>query len=87
MTLTCFRDKERIAGADGFVDSARQQHSYKIRSQTKAKSRDQASSAAEDKSRVFTVVDLAAIKQRDQREHDKRLKVIEVSRRHPEHNV
>ena len=40
-----------------------------------------ASSAGEDKSRVFTVVDLAAIKQRDQKEHEKRLKVIEVKSR------
>ena len=68
-----------MCGAEGFVDSTRNQHSYRVRSQGKSKSKDGPAQSGDKK--MFTVVDLAAIKGRDQKEHDKRLKVIEVGYR------
>ena len=69
------RDKERMVGPDGFVDSRRLQHPYKVHKDKKEQKR----KATSSKSQSFTVVDLAAIKDRDQKDYDKRLKVIEVS--------
>ena len=70
-----------MCGAEGFVDSSRQQHSYRVRHQAKvsaAKTRDSQEGGIVDRSKVFTVVDLAAIKSRDQKEHDKKIRLIEV---------
>ena len=68
-----------MCGAEGFVDSSRQQHSYRVRNQAKGKARDSQEGSIVDKSKVFTVVDLAAIKARDQKEHEKKIRLIEVS--------
>ena len=63
-----------MAGPEGFVDSKRLQHPYKVHKEKKEQKRRSQSS----KSQNFTVVDLAAIKEKDQKDYDKRLKVIEV---------
>ena len=66
------REKERMCGPDGFLDSARYQHSFQVRKEKK-----DARNGDAPTTRV-TVVDLLARKEKSQKEYDKRLKVVEV---------
>ena len=73
MSIDIDREKERKCGADGFLDSGRYRHSFTVKREKKeAKDKD-------DKARSLSVVDLVAKKERDQKEFDRRMKVIEVS--------
>ena len=65
------REKERICGPDGFLDSKRYQRSYKI--SQKPKDSDRAN-------QHISVVDLRQNHHQHSKDYDKRIKVIEVSR-------
>ena len=68
--FTC-REKERICGPDGFLDSKRYQRSYKI--SRKPKDSDRAN-------QHISVVDLRQDQHQHSKDYDKRMKVIEVSK-------
>ena len=68
--FTC-REKERICGPDGFLDSKRYQRSYKISRKPKESDRS---------NQHISVVDLRQSQHQHSKEYDKRMKVIEVSK-------
>lgn len=62
-----------MCGPDGFVDSSRHQNRFRVKGDKKEQR------GKNKTSKSFTVVDLAAIKERDQKEYEKRFKLIDVS--------
>ena len=76
------REKERMCGPDGFLDSARYQHSYKVRMDKKKASKSASPSGGYKpvhRSRsALTVVDMQNQHEEGKKEFHKRIKVIEV---------
>ena len=69
--LYLIRDQERKVGPDGFLDSNRFSHTYSVK-----KERDRMR-ASTDIARP-SVVKLSAQIEQDKKDHDKRIKIIEV---------
>ena len=64
------REKDRKVGPDGFLDSSRLRHSHSSRREKKEQK--------EEKPTYTSVIELTSRKERDKRDYEKRIKVIEV---------
>ena len=75
-----YREKERKCGPDGFVDSTKYRQSFNAKSEKKGGGSGGGGGGGGGSGgpKPHTVVDLMLKKERDQKEYDKRLKVIEV---------
>ena len=87
--MVYFREKERKVGPDGFVDSTRHRNKYVVGGEKKGKKDSESGggsggSGGSGGKGKMTVVDMAAKKEKDQRDYEKRIKLIEVSYFHEE---
>ena len=68
-----YREQERKVGPDGFLDSNRYSHTYQV------KKKERELKTARSEGGKPSVVKLAAKIEMDKKEHDRRIKIIEVN--------